>query len=63
MSTPPAPGPTGLSAKWKYVAIAVLTIGGVVLGQLMSVPVITAGTVIAAVVYVIPTAISEFEGA
>lgn len=64
MSAPtPTPGPTGLSAGIKYIAVAVLTIAGAVAGYILAQPVISEATILAAVVYVIPTAISEFEGA
>lgn len=56
-------GPTGISPAAKYVALAVLTILGAFLGYLEGQPAITDATLIAAVVYVIPTIVSEFEGA
>lgn len=64
MATPsPSAGPTGISPALKYVLVAVVTIVGVGLGFLQSQPVITEATVIAAIVYTLPTALSELEGA
>jgi ABC-type transport system involved in cytochrome bd biosynthesis fused ATPase/permease subunit len=60
---PSTPGPTGISPAIKYVALAITTIVGMGLGFLETQPAITAATAVAAVVYVIPTVISELEGA
>jgi len=57
------PGPTGISPALKYVLLAIVTIAGVALGYLESQPVITTATVVAAIVYVLPTVVSELEGA
>jgi hypothetical protein len=62
-STPPASGATGISPALKYVLVAIVTVIGVALGYLQSQPTITEATVIAAVVYTLPTALSELEGA
>ena len=56
-------GPTGISPAMKDVALAIVTVVGGFLGFLTAQPVVTYATVAAAVVYVIPTVISELEGA
>jgi hypothetical protein len=55
-------GASGLSAAAKYAVLAALAVLGVVLGQLTGHPVITVSTVIAAIVYALPTVVQEFEG-
>ena len=62
-STGGTTGPTGISPALKYVLLAILAIAGSALGFLTSQPTITEATVIAAVVYALPTAVSELEGA
>ncbi len=63
MSSIPTPGPTGLSAGWKYMILAILAVAGIILGQLEAAPVITVTVIVAAIVYALPTIVSEFEGA
>ena len=64
MSIPPVGPTTGPVGAWvKYIAVAVLTVAGAAFGFIASQPTISEATLIAAAVYVIPTAISEFESA
>lgn len=64
MTTPsPTPGPTGISAKWKYIGLAILTIAAQAFGFIEKQPLLNATDAIATIVYVLPTAIGELEGA
>ena len=43
--------------------LAILAVAGIILGQLEAAPVITVTVIVAAIVYALPTIVSEFEGA
>jgi hypothetical protein len=56
-------GPTGISPGVKYIVLAILTVAIALAGYLEGQTTYTLAVGIAAAVYVLPTIVSEFEGA